>query len=100
MWKFGVYTSPFLVGILYQRGYFEPQGLITLTKLVTSVGVILVVSFCFRGLSRAQNTTYRNFFTTLKDAQRNMTSSVKQRLNMYDFDFAAWPVEYKSDSNR
>ncbi|XP_018577262.1 protein ABHD16A isoform X2 [Anoplophora glabripennis] len=99
IWKFGVYTSPFLVGILYQRGYFEPEGLITLTKLVTSVGVILVVSFCFRGLSRSQNPTYQNFFSTLKDAQDNMTPAVKQRLNMYDFDFAAWPVEYTPESN-
>ncbi|KAJ8969938.1 hypothetical protein NQ314_001519 [Rhamnusium bicolor] len=99
MWKFGVYTSPFLVGILYQRGYFEPEGLVTLTKLVTSVGVILVVSFCFRGLSRAQNPTYQNFFSTLQSSQKKMTPAIKQQLNMYDFEFTAWPVEYKSDSN-
>ena len=36
--KLGVYSSPFLVGILYQKGYLEGQGLISLTKLVTGVG--------------------------------------------------------------
>ncbi|KAJ8953199.1 hypothetical protein NQ318_003238 [Aromia moschata] len=99
MWKLGVYTSPFLVGILYQRGCFEPEGLITLTKLVTSVGVILVVSYCIRGWSRAQNPTYQKFYTTLQSAQRNMTPTIKQELNMYDFEFKAWPVEYRCETS-
>ncbi|CAH2013610.1 unnamed protein product [Acanthoscelides obtectus] len=96
IWKIGVYTSPFLVGMLYQRGYFEPDGLITLTKLVTSVGVILVVSFCIRGMGRAENPTYTRFLATLQTAQKDLSPSIKQQLNMYDFEFKAWPVEYKS----
>lgn len=98
MWKFGVYTSPFIAGILYRKGYFVGQegleGLVTLTKFVTSLGVILVVSFCIRGFSRSRNPTYHKFIQTLNSAHNNMTPSVKQQLTKYDFEFFAWPVEY------
>lgn len=96
--KIGVYTSPFLVGILYQRGYFTPEGLSTLSKLVAGVGVILIFSYCSRGLSRAHNPTYQKFLNTLQLAQSNMTPDVKRQLNMYDFEFAAWPIEYSCKS--
>ncbi|KAG5887526.1 hypothetical protein JTB14_022138 [Gonioctena quinquepunctata] len=95
LWKIGLYTSPVLIGILYQRGYFEHDGLTSLTKLVTSVGVILVFSFCLKGLSRSDNPTYCKFLETLQAAQKELTPLSKRQLNMYDFDFKAWPVEYK-----
>lgn len=100
VWKIGVYTSPALIGFLYQKGYYEPDGLITITKFLTSVGVILVISFCFRAVGRSANPTYKNFLNTLQAAQKNMTPSVKQQLNKYEFEFSAWPVEYRSTINR
>lgn len=100
VWKIGVYTSPALIGFLYQKGYHETDGLITITKFLTGVGVILVISFCFRALGRASNPTYKNFLSTLQAAQKNMTPVVKKQLNKYDFEFRAWPVEYRSPTNR
>lgn len=100
VWKIGVYTSPAIIGYLYQKGYYEADGLITVTKFLTSVGVILVISFCFRAIGRASNPTYKNFLGTLQTAQKNMTPTVKQQLNKYEFEFSAWPVEYKSVTNR
>lgn len=100
VWKIGVYTSPALIGYLYQKGYPEPDGLVTITKFLTGVGVILVISFCFRAAGRASNPTYKNFLGTLQAAQRNMTPNVKNLLNKYEFDFHAWPVEYKNLTNR
>lgn len=90
-----MYTSPLIVGVLYQRGYFTDDGLVTLTKFFTSIGVILVVSFCMRGMGRARNPTYQRFLRTLNQAQTNLTPNVKRQLSQYDFEFYAWPVEFK-----
>lgn len=94
MWKLGVYTSPLIVGVLYRKGFFEPDGLVTLSKFATSIGVILVVSFCIRGINRALNLTYHDFIETLQTAQTNMSPKIKKALSMYEFEFFAWPVEY------
>jgi hypothetical protein len=94
MWKFGVYTSPLIAGILYRKGYFVADGLFTLTKFVTSLGVILVVSFCIRSIGRSNNPTYQKFIKALRSAQLHMVPSTKQQLSLYDFEFFAWPVEY------
>lgn len=99
-WRIGVYTSPLLIGILYQRDYFTADGLTLLTKFVSSIGFILVVSYCCRGLSRHQNPVYRKFIAKLQEAQRQqlqpggLTPAVKRDLLAYDFDFDAWPVEF------
>lgn len=105
MWKLGVYTSPFLVGILYKKGYLQSEGLVTLTRFVTSLGVILVVSFCMRSFGRAANPVYTKFVETLKDANERLTPSVKHNLLKYDFEFYAWPIEFRwndveSDSSK
>lgn len=95
IWKIGVYTSPLIVGVLYQRGYFNSDGLVTLSKFFTSIGVILVVSFCIRSVGRSKNPTYQKFLKTLKQAQLSLTPHVKRQLSQYDFEFYAWPVEFK-----
>lgn len=94
MWKLGVYTSPLIIGVLYRKGFFEQDGLVMLTKFATSIGVILVVSFCIRGFNRATNPTYHNFIQALQTAQMDMTPKTKKDLAMYEFEFFAWPVEY------
>lgn len=95
MWKFGLYTSPFIAGILYKKGFLAGDGLVTLTKFVTSIGVILVVSYCIRSIGRAHNPMYQRFIKSLKNAQTNLNSSTKQQLAMYDFEFYAWPIEFR-----
>lgn len=103
MWKISVYTSPIIIPILYQRDYFSSTGLITLSKFVTSIGVILVVSYICKSIGRASDPTYNNFIKVLQEANENLTPVTKQKLNQYDFDFKAWPVEFKyynSDKSR
>ncbi|XP_022910096.1 phosphatidylserine lipase ABHD16A isoform X2 [Onthophagus taurus] len=95
IWKISVYSSPFLTTYLYRKGYFVADGLLTLSKFVTSLGVILVVSFCIRGVGRYQNATYQKFVKTLSDSQKSLTPANKQQLSAYDFEFFGWPVEFK-----
>lgn len=95
MWKLGVYTSPLLVGFLYRRGYFEYDGCITLTKVAGLIGGILAVSYVIRSLGRSTNPMYQKFVKTLSDAQNNLTPDTKQKMAQFDFEFYAWPVEFK-----
>lgn len=95
MWKISIYTSPFLTTFLYRKGYFVADGLLTLSKFVSSLGVILVVSFCIRGVGRFNNPTYQKFIKILKEAQTNFAPHVKQQLVNYDFEFYGWPVEFR-----
>lgn len=95
MWKISVYTSPFLTTFLYRKGYFAMDGFLTLSKFVTSLGVILVASFCIRGIGRYNNSTYQKFLKTLREAQTNFTPSAKQQMANYDFEFYGWPVEFR-----
>ncbi|KAL3284192.1 hypothetical protein HHI36_018356 [Cryptolaemus montrouzieri] len=94
IWKLGLYTSPFIVGILYHKDYFTSEGLMSLSKFVTSIGVILVISYFSRGLGRSSDDTYKNFIKALKEVEQNITPLTKQNISAYDFEFYAWPVEY------
>ncbi|XP_023016579.1 phosphatidylserine lipase ABHD16A [Leptinotarsa decemlineata] len=95
LWKIGLYTSPVWIGILYQRGYFEHDRLMILSKLVTSFGIIIVASFIVRAMRRLQKDDYCEFLNSLREAEKNLTPVTKRKLNMYDFEFKAWPVEFK-----
>lgn len=95
IWKIGVYTSPLIVGVLYHRDYFGHDGLTTLTKFFTSIGVILVVSFCMRSVGRARNPAYQKFLKTLQRAHTELTPNVKRQLSQYDFEFHSWPIEFR-----
>ncbi|GLV42642.1 uncharacterized protein CBL_03381 [Carabus blaptoides fortunei] len=95
IWNFGIYTSPFLATFMYRRGYFVAENLTAVSKFVTSIGVILVVSLYMRGYGRANNSTYQDFVKVLRDAKKNMTAETKRQLTLYDFEFSAWPVEFQ-----
>lgn len=100
MWKLGLYTSPLWGSVLYNKGYFELQELPFIAKCATGVGVILVISFCIRGLSRAHNPTYLKFVDVLQRAESDIVAT-KPELMKYDFEFKSWPVEYDlSDTKR
>ncbi|XP_044766983.1 phosphatidylserine lipase ABHD16A isoform X2 [Coccinella septempunctata] len=94
IWKLGLYTSPFIVGILYHKDYFTHEGLLSLTKFVTSIGVILVISYISRGLGRSFDDTYKNFIKALEEVNQEITPITKRNISAYDFEFYAWPIEY------
>ncbi|XP_048525668.1 phosphatidylserine lipase ABHD16A [Dendroctonus ponderosae] len=93
MWKVGLCTSPLWGSALYNKGYFQLQELPFIAKCATGVGVILVISFCIRGLSRAKNPAYLKFLDVLQRAENDMVAT-KPELMKYDFEFKSWPVEY------
>ncbi|XP_017780495.1 PREDICTED: protein ABHD16A [Nicrophorus vespilloides] len=95
IWKLGVYTTPLLVIFLTRRGYFEPEGFVTLTKFITLLGGVIVSSYLIRGIGRASNPVYTKFIAALDNAQTGLTSATKRDLSLYDFDFFAWPVEFR-----
>lgn len=95
IYKLTLYTSPFIIGILYKKGYTTPESWVGLTKVVTGLGVILVVSFCIRSLGRCYNPLYLKFNKSLLDAQANWNSSTKMELARYDFEFYSWPIEFR-----
>ncbi|KAK9882835.1 hypothetical protein WA026_023450 [Henosepilachna vigintioctopunctata] len=94
IWKLGIYTSPVVIGILYHREYFTPEGLVSMTKFATSIGVILIISYFLRSIGRASDDTYKNFLKALQEVGQNITPLTKRNISSYDFEFYAWPVEY------
>nr|CAD7439372.1 unnamed protein product [Timema bartmani] len=41
MWNVGIYTSPFLATVLWRRGYFVIDGVTTIAKFLTGIGLVL-----------------------------------------------------------
>jgi hypothetical protein len=95
MWNFGLYTSPFLATFLYRRGYFVFDGIMTIAKFLTGIGLILAASYCLRGIGRASNHTYVSFLNSLTAAKKELNTDTKKALSRYDFEFYAWPIEFK-----
>ena len=73
---------------------FTPSGAVTLSKFLMGVCVIYVVSMNIRALGRATNPTYREFLEVLTSSLRNFSGENKKQLQMYDFEFSSWPVEF------
>jgi len=95
MGNVAIYSSPVLTYILFRKGYFQPEGLVTLTKFGVGVMVVLVMSYCLRSYGRINSPVYLQFQRILADAQRDMNPVNKQALSQYDFEFKAWPVEFQ-----
>nr|CAD7256650.1 unnamed protein product [Timema shepardi] len=97
MWNVGIYTSPFLATVLWRRGYFVIDGVTTIAKFLTGIGLVIAVSYYLRGVGRASNPVYTTFFNTFLAAKKNLTRDNKRALMMYDFEYSAWPVEFKCE---
>lgn len=95
IWSFSVYTSPFIAGIMYRKGYIVAENLSIFVKVMTTFGLMYISSLCLRGFGRANNEVYQNFLKVLQHANRHMSTENKNQLVRYDFDFSYWPVEYK-----
>ncbi|KAK2565829.1 Phosphatidylserine lipase ABHD16A [Acropora cervicornis] len=53
---------------------------------------------CWYGRSR--NEEYRLFLALLEETKTNNNAENKRKLGCYDFDFSAWPVDYKWDKEK
>ena len=73
---------------------FTPSGAVTVSKFLMGICAIYVLSMNIRALGRAANPTYREFLDVLTLALRDFNVEIKQKLQLYDFEFSAWPVEF------
>ncbi|KAH9508773.1 Protein abhd16a [Bulinus truncatus] len=89
------YFSPIFGIFLYRRGYFTQEGGLGLFKVAISVIIVYAAAYFFRGLDRLTNVDYRTFLNALVEARRNPTQQTKKLLAGYDFEFWAWPVDFK-----
>ena len=94
LWSFTIYTSPFILTTLYRRDMFTPTGAVTLSKLFMSFCAVYVLSMNVRALGRATNPSYKEFLDVLTSALRDFKPENKQKLQLYDFEFSSWPVEF------
>ncbi|XP_066991578.2 phosphatidylserine lipase ABHD16A [Anabrus simplex] len=95
MWGLGMYTWPVVAAVMYRRGYFALDGILTIAKCATGVGLVLALSYFVRGLGRVTSPQYTEFMRVLNAAKKNFNKDTKRALSQYDFDFDSWPVEFK-----
>lgn len=77
MGNVAIYSSPVLTYLLFKKGYFVSDGLVTLTKFGVGVMVVLVASYCLRSYGRMSSPVYREFQRILDDAKRDLTPTTK-----------------------
>ncbi|XP_056011672.1 phosphatidylserine lipase ABHD16A-like [Ostrea edulis] len=97
--SFTYWTSPVVLCVLYRRGYFSTEGLVSMGKFMFSIGVIYTVAYITRGVGRCSNADYITFLGILSAAQRSLTQQNKRMLARYDFEFWAWPVDWRMGEN-
>uniref|UniRef100_A0A1B6EY25 Uncharacterized protein n=1 Tax=Cuerna arida TaxID=1464854 RepID=A0A1B6EY25_9HEMI len=95
MGNVAMYSSPVLTYLLFRKGYFVSEGLVTLTKFGVGIIIVLVTSYCLRSYGRMTTPVYLEFQRVLEEAQKSLNRTTKQRLAQYDFEFKAWPVEFQ-----
>ncbi|XP_065339310.1 phosphatidylserine lipase ABHD16A [Cloeon dipterum] len=83
-----VISIPVLSFALYRKCYVGLTGL----------GLLLAASYGLRAVGRSTNEVYISFLKTLTEAQKDVRAN-KRALQQYDFDFSAWPVEFKWNEN-
>lgn len=66
-----------------------------LTRLAGVVCIVMVGTFCLRGIGRICNSDYGNFLRALQSAQQNLTKESKLELAKYDSEFSAWPIDFR-----
>lgn len=89
------YTSLFILPFAYRRGWFTTEGVILMSKFLTGVGIVVVGAMYLRALGRFTNPIYTKFLQILLEAQADMSAVNKRALSKFDFDFSAWPVEFR-----
>jgi len=90
-----LYTSPFILPIAFRRGWFTAEGVVFMSKFLTGVGIVVVGALYLRALGRFTNPIYTKFMQILLSAQSDMSVVNKKALSKFDFDFNAWPAEFR-----
>lgn len=77
MGNVAIYTSPVLTYLLFKKGYFVSEGLVTLTKFGVGVMVVLAASYCLRSYGRLTTPIYLEFQKVLEEAKSNLNPVTK-----------------------
>ncbi|XP_068733049.1 phosphatidylserine lipase ABHD16A-like [Montipora capricornis] len=93
-------TGPAIGFYLVRKGLVSQAGLVSLSKSIATGLMVVFGALCLRGYGRLRNQDYRVFLALLQETQINNNEENKKRLGCYDFDFRAWPVDYKWDETK
>lgn len=95
---FSCYCSPLITYYIYQKGILSNHGqLVYCLKIMVAITVGMVSAYLVRGYGRTLNPEYSKFLKVLTEATRDSES--KENLQLYDFDFRAWPVDFRWDES-
>lgn len=95
LWSIFFYTSPFIVFILYRRGYFATDSIATFAKIAIAIALIVLIALCVRSYGRSQSQPYTRFAQIYQEVKENLGKpNVRDQLQMFDFDFDYWPVDF------
>lgn len=88
----GLYTTPLWVPVLLQCCSFY-----FVLKVGLLVPSLILAGIVIRGLGRYSNKIYIEFLRVLSstDPQKRPSQETMKILRQYDFDFSAWPVNFK-----
>ncbi|XP_021341768.1 protein ABHD16A-like [Mizuhopecten yessoensis] len=93
--SFSYWTSPVVLSLMYRRGYFCVDGLVSLGKFGCSISVIYLLAWLLRGLGRSCNTDYITFIQILTMASTIQNQAERnKKLSEFDFEFWAWPTDF------
>lgn len=92
-WSLGLYSSPFLLTVLYRKGYLTSEGMYSLFRLSSTVGLILFVSMLIRGFGRMMSSDYVTFIAALDACKEDKNK--RTGMSGYDFEFREWPVDFR-----
>ncbi|XP_029182141.2 phosphatidylserine lipase ABHD16A-like [Acropora millepora] len=93
-------TGPVLGFYLIRKGFLSQAGLASLSRFLGTTLVVVFGALCLRGYGRSRNEEYRVFLALLEETKTNNNAENKRKLGCYDFDFSAWPVDYKWDKEK
>ena len=91
-YKTTIWTSPLVGAYLLWRGYLSVDGAASLVRFAASLGALAAGAAVMRALGRLANPHYRLFMEAL--AADTADPETRRRLAGYDFDMAAWPVDF------
>ncbi|KAK0180687.1 hypothetical protein PV327_003045 [Microctonus hyperodae] len=98
IWSISLHALPFIATLMYRRSTSLAENAYTISKFVVGAGAIIIASLAVRGCARVSNPTYLKFIKTLNKARQAYNYESKQDLLKYDFEFWAWPVDFRVDS--